>query len=276
MKINNKINPILIAALILTSTLSQAQMNADSTSTGSLVGTINPSNSNASINILSNKKTITSSFTIDMKPLLNPLCGASNGSILPDKPTIFLCDTGTASTVGSTSSGYNWLCSNNSKTVSCSAATRIIASCGSDNGKTLNNIPTNLCSAGSASAVVSTSSGYNWSCAGNYGNTASCSAQIQPPMPAICGYFQTTTLGYERNQVNYWGKCPTGHLGTEVIIRSLTGRVENPPRYQTYSRPDVVVIYGDRSGDIYGCPGDYTHKIVSYTYSSTTWACVKN
>ena len=51
--------------------------------------------------------------------------------------------------------------------------------CGSSNGATLASAPTtNLCSAGTASAVTGTGP-WNWTCAGSGGTTASCSAQPQ-------------------------------------------------------------------------------------------------
>jgi hypothetical protein len=51
--------------------------------------------------------------------------------------------------------------------------------CGSDNGRTLTLPPTNLCSAGTASAINGNGP-WNWTCAGsNNGTTANCSAQLQ-------------------------------------------------------------------------------------------------
>ncbi|MFT3791943.1 MAG: hypothetical protein QM741_12910 [Rudaea sp.] len=52
--------------------------------------------------------------------------------------------------------------------------------CGSDDGKVLAAAPTNLCSAGTASAVTGSGHPWNWSCTGSDGGaTASCSANIQ-------------------------------------------------------------------------------------------------
>lgn len=51
--------------------------------------------------------------------------------------------------------------------------------CGSDNGQTLSTTPTNLCNAGTASALTG-SGPWSWTCAGsNNGTTANCSAQLQ-------------------------------------------------------------------------------------------------
>ena len=55
-----------------------------------------------------------------------------------------------------------------------------IGACGSDNGQTLAaTAPTNLCSAGNASAVTGNGHPWNWSCAGTSGAPAMCSAAIQ-------------------------------------------------------------------------------------------------
>src|SRR6185437_13260529 len=68
--------------------------------------------------------------------------------------------------------------------------------CGSDDGKTLATTPTNLCSAGTQSAV-SASGPWTWSCAGsNNGSTARCSAQLQTKAAT------TTTLQLSPNPGN--------------------------------------------------------------------------
>lgn len=109
-------------------------------------------------------------------------CGPSANSILPSAPNSFLCATGTPSSVSTSGSNYYWSCTGNSSDAaniaSCQAQQRVIAVCGSDNGKTLASTPTNLCSVGTASAVSQSSSTYTWSCNANYGPMA-CGANRQ-------------------------------------------------------------------------------------------------
>lgn len=111
----------------------------------------------------------------------NGQCGSANGASLTSVPTANLCASGIASAV-SGGGPWNWTCagSNGGSTALCSAsvaATPVDGQCGSANGAVLDVAPTtNLCSAGSASAV-SGSGPWLWSCNGtNGGTTASCSA----------------------------------------------------------------------------------------------------
>ena len=105
-------------------------------------------------------------------------CGASNGSILTSAPTSFLCDSGVASSVVTTSNGYTWSCKGGDGTVSqCSASQRVVGTCGSDNGGNVT-YPTNLCSAGTPSAISTSGNLYSWTCTGNYGSPAACSAAV--------------------------------------------------------------------------------------------------
>lgn len=105
-------------------------------------------------------------------------CGASNGSILPSSPTSFLCNSGSASPVVTTGTKYTWSCKGSNGTVtSCSADQRIVGACGSDNGANVT-YPTNLCAAGTPSAVSASGNLYSWTCTGNYGPAAVCSAAV--------------------------------------------------------------------------------------------------
>ena len=110
---------------------------------------------------------------------VNGVCGPVNGKTLTGAPATNLCRAGTASAV-SGSGPWDWTCSgaNGGSTASCSAKVRVTnGACGGSNGKTLTGAPaTNLCRAGTASAV-SGSGPWDWTCSGaNGGSTASCSA----------------------------------------------------------------------------------------------------
>ncbi|MFC0168762.1 hypothetical protein ACFFKC_11800 [Pseudoduganella danionis] len=109
------------------------------------------------------------------------VCGASNNSILTSSPTSFLCNKGTPSAVSNSGGTYSWSCTGNDTTspsnvASCSARQRVVGQCGSDNGQIAYSTPTNLCISGNPSAVSSNGTNYSWSCTGNYGTPASCTA----------------------------------------------------------------------------------------------------
>ncbi|MFA5087319.1 MAG: hypothetical protein WC470_03410 [Candidatus Paceibacterota bacterium] len=140
-------------------------------------------------------------------PILNGACGSSNGQTLSSAPTN-LCNSGNASTV-SGSGPWTWTCvgENNGTTASCSAQktipvpTPINGQCGSSNGQTLSSAPTNLCSAGVASAVNG-SGPWTWTCAGqNNGATVSCSANAM----------KSCTIGYSN-----WGVCQSNNTQTRT------------------------------------------------------------
>jgi prepilin-type N-terminal cleavage/methylation domain-containing protein len=111
--------------------------------------------------------------------IINGSCGSSNGQNLSSTPSANLCTLGTASSVGSSSTDFSWTCTGlyTGTTASCSANLIINGYCGSSNGGVFNSIPTtNLCNAGTSSAV-SGSGPWTWNCYGlNTGSTASCSA----------------------------------------------------------------------------------------------------
>jgi len=126
-------------------------------------------------------------------PPQNGSCGASNGSIVTSAPTSFLCNIGVPTGVTNNGGSYSWSCSGNnygnpSNVASCSAQQRVVGQCGSDNGQTMSSTPTNLCASGTPSGVSSSGTSYSWSCNGNYGAPASCSAsQLAPPTLSHCG-----------------------------------------------------------------------------------------
>lgn len=114
-------------------------------------------------------------------------CGASSGSILTGTPSSFLCSTGTASAVQTTSSDgettYSWTCTNQQGSSSCNARLREVGSCGSSNGQSVTSTPQQLCSSGGSSNFTLVGSIYTWNCTGNYGSAAKCSAALAPSDP---------------------------------------------------------------------------------------------
>jgi hypothetical protein len=97
-------------------------------------------------------------------------------------PTTGLCTSGTASAISalSTSGPWTWSCTGAGGGTTASCTTLANGACGTSNGKALSAAPTtDLCTAGTASAVTTGSGSYGWSCAGTGGGTtASCSASM--------------------------------------------------------------------------------------------------
>jgi len=98
-------------------------------------------------------------------------CGSSHGQTLLSTPSTNLCTYGTASSVTSGDTTYNWTCTgNDSLAVSCSAIKIIIGSgvCGSADGQTFGAVAptTNLCNFGEPSFVSSGGTSHTWSCTG--------------------------------------------------------------------------------------------------------------
>lgn len=119
---------------------------------------------------------------------VNGECGPANGVAVSSAPTTGLCSAGTATAVMGTGP-WDWSCtgSNGGTTASCSAplsTSTVNGQCGPANGTYTNVEPTtNLCSAGTASAV-SGNGPWTWSCAGSDGGTtATCEAFTQPDKP---------------------------------------------------------------------------------------------
>lgn len=115
-------------------------------------------------------------------PPTNGVCGLDDGQTLSAFP-INLCNAGSPSIVSGTGP-WTWTCNGlfGGTTANCSANITpppVNGTCGSSNGQTLSTAPTtNLCSTGTASAVLGTGP-WSWSCNGaNGGTNSNCSANI--------------------------------------------------------------------------------------------------
>lgn len=140
---------------------------------------------------------------------VNGACGSANGVAVSTAPTANLCASGSASAVTGTDP-WDWTCagSNGGRTASCSAPLAqqsVSGACGSANGAGFTSAPTtNLCSAGTASAVTG-SGPWTWSCAGSGGgSTAVCSALLA--VNGSCG----SADGVPVNSVPTTGLCSAG------------------------------------------------------------------
>jgi hypothetical protein len=121
-------------------------------------------------------------------------CGSANATATSTAPTTNLCSAGSASAVSGTGP-WDWMCtgSNGGTTSACAAplaaSSTVNGMCGSANGVAVSAAPaTNLCSAGTASAVTGTGP-WDWMCAGfNGGTTNSCEAPLaSSPINGVCG-----------------------------------------------------------------------------------------
>jgi len=119
--------------------------------------------------------------------LVNGACGSSSGAVFTSVPSANLCSAGTASAV-SGSGPWAWTCigSYGGTTVGCSTIVVVGGACGSSNGASFPSIPsTNLCSAGTASAV-SGSGPWAWFCNGSFGG-ANASCLANRVTSGVCG-----------------------------------------------------------------------------------------
>ena len=150
-------------------------------------------------------------------PGVNGVCGSANGQSFTAAPSSNLCGAGTASTV-SGSGPWSWTCagSNGGSTANCSASSIINGACGSANGQSFFSAPTsNLCSAGTATALTGTGP-WGWSCAGSSGgSTASCSAN--PEVNGACG----SSNGQGFTTAPSSNLCSAGAASTSYRERSM-------------------------------------------------------
>ncbi len=152
-------------------------------------------------------------------------CGSSAGQTFSSVPTVNLCSIGTAVNI-STSNKYMWDCitAYGYPAISCTANIQTVnpvnGACGSDNGQTLSSAPTNLCNAGTASALSGSGPWY-WSCAGsNGGATAYCSAQ-KATSTFACG----SSAGQTFSSVPTSNLCSFGTASRVSVHENETARL---------------------------------------------------
>ena len=134
------------------------------------------------------------------KIIINGVCGPADGANFYSIPTTNLCSSGTASTVSSDGSRWNWDCQGNGGyTVGCHAGILIDGVCGSENGQNLYSIDTtltNLCFVGLPSDYsfgVSGNGPWSWDClsSGSGAKIARCHAGLI--IDGLCGGPNGTT-----------------------------------------------------------------------------------
>jgi len=153
---------------------------------------------------------------------IDAVCGTSNGGTFAMPPTTGLCDalTPTASAVTTNATTYTWACkgSGGGTFAACSAnigaALPVVnGTCGSANGGNYTSTPTSgLCSAGTAGAVSTGSTTYDWTCAGSNGGASSaCQANISAaPTNGACGASDGGNYASAPNS----GLCNTGNASS--------------------------------------------------------------
>ena len=162
-------------------------------------------------------------------PVINGACGASNGGTFgfSTPPSSGFCNTGSATAVTTNPTTYTWSCNGsgggtNSSCTATRSAAPINGSCGTANGVSVYSAPSsNLCGAGSATAV-SGSGPFTWSCNGSGGGTnASCNAPLR--VDGVCGPTHSTNVASTPSS----GLCSAGNAtavsGTGPWTWSCTG-----------------------------------------------------
>lgn len=147
-------------------------------------------------------------------------CGPANGHQYygtSDLIAAGLCAKGAASPTPSGSGPWSWSCvgtGTGAVTASCSATVRppdpVPGQCGVANGGSYATSPPagSLCAVGAASPVTGTATGWQWSCAGQYGGpNASCSAA--KPTNGVCGPANGRQFG-SASEVVSAGLCGSG------------------------------------------------------------------
>lgn len=118
-----------------------------------------------------------------------PSCGSASGQGMASEPTDNLCSVGKASSLHG-DGPWTWTCAKGKGKASCQAPKLLDASCGASNGSMQRAMPaSNLCNAGSATAVQG-SGPWMWSCVGSGGGVSvSCSAgtPTQTRVDGTCG-----------------------------------------------------------------------------------------
>lgn len=133
---------------------------------------------------------------------INGTCGSSNGGTFGSAPTSNLCGAGNgvATPAPSGSGPWSWTCGGSnggSASATCSASQGSVnGMCGSADGVAAPSAPSsNLCSAGTASAV-SGSGPWSWTCNGaNGGSDMSCSAPSSAGVNGTCGIAHNAIYG---------------------------------------------------------------------------------
>jgi hypothetical protein len=184
---------------------------------------------------------------------VNGACGSDNNQTLSNTPTN-LCNSG--SSFGLTGNGpWYWACfgTNGGSTANCSAqkaAAPINGVCGPDNGQSIPNTPTNLCTTGTPFGLTGNGPWY-WSCTGsNGGSTSNCVAQkSQTPVNGVCGsdngtsrFTTPTNLCNSGTATNitgsgpwYWGCNGSGGGSTVNCFASLS-QAQNPTAFAGSSK----------------------------------------
>jgi hypothetical protein len=157
-------------------------------------------------------------------------CGSANGIAASSTPTTNLCSAGTASTVAG-SGPWEWSCvgSDGGGTASCAAplAQQMInGACGSANGLPRTSAPvSNLCAAGTASAV-SGAGPWDWTCAGsNGGALASCQAPygaVSSPVLIQHVVSSANPLGLGIAGNGFRIPLPNAVLGGDALVLAIT------------------------------------------------------
>ena len=238
----------------------------------------------------------------------NGECGSANASTSLTAPTSNLCNVGTTSLVTGTGP-WNWTCAstNGGTNATCSASKASTAGeCGSSNLTAQIVAPTtNLCSAGTATAVSGVGP-WSWNCTGlNGGPTASCSASkavvagkcgssnnlslYATPTTNLCSTGSATTvLGsgpwtWSCSGINGGGsdlcsakKAVDGACGSFIVSDAAASCLAGTASLVTGSGPWSWTCSGTNGGTTAACTADRSFKLGGYAYGLSSTVVLAN
>jgi hypothetical protein len=193
-------------------------------------------------------------------PVVNGVCGSSNGDLYASAPTNGLCSSGAPTSVSLVGSEWKWICSGMSggANVNCAAQkpaptpTPVNGDCGTAYNGFYKTAPTSgLCSIGTASAVTQVTDEWRWSCLGSNGGTNdSCFADVEV-VSVVSGQCGSSNGGTYENQPT--GLCTSG-TATAVTQSNYTW---------------LWSCNGSNGGTNSTCQADVEIRIPSYTVTLT-------
>lgn len=193
-------------------------------------------------------------------------CGPAHTTGFYSTPTIDdeLCSTGVSGKV-SGSGPWNWSCYGTdllNSDLACEAYVRVDGVCGSDDGTSNRNPPTNLCSVGTASSVHTEQTEWSWTCEGEHGGIVPNCERIRI-IDGVCGSSHNQTIEPDSDDPDS-NLCSVGdNSSISKTIKNLGPSRESPVWQWTCSS-----VNGGNVPNCYTCSWNY-EAVVNYTFYMT-------
>ena len=195
----------------------------------------------------------------------NGACGTANGANVATAPTgTAACSAGVIVNLTNSNNTFSWTCNGlaGGSSKACTAFQVVNGACGASNGGSFSSAPTsNLCGAGTASAVTG-SGPFNWSCTGiNTGTTASCTASLSTGT-ASCGPGETMAAGDRVwspfNEVQLWPVPPVTGSGVQGRAIQIVADSAKFPRGVQLGGVDESQPSKPKDYVVSACPHSFT------------------